>query len=95
VVRSEAWLPGWHVQAQPLSGGPARDLAVVPVGLVQGVRVPAGDWRLTFSYWPAAVTAGLVLTGLGLVALLAAGVVALVGRRRRAGLTPGPPGGPH
>ena len=85
VVRSEAASPGWSVTAVPVGGGKARVLPVETVGLVQGVRVPAGRWTLTFDYWPPRFTAGLILSGLGVGALLVALVVWMVGRRRRGG----------
>ncbi|MGP8059456.1 MAG: hypothetical protein ACLP9C_07465 [Acidimicrobiales bacterium] len=84
VVRSEAYAAGWRVEATPVGGGPSRTLAVVPVGLVQGVTVPAGSWDLTFLYRPRGLTLGLVGSSAGLAALVAAGVVALGRRRARA-----------
>ena len=48
---------------------------MVPDGLVQAVRVPAGRWTLTFVYRPAGLDAGLAGSALGLAALAA-------GRRR-------------
>jgi len=84
VVRSEAYAPGWRVVATPVGGTGTRRLAVVPVGTVQGVRVPAGTWTLTFLYRPRGLDLGLAGTAAGLVALAGAGVVALRRRRRRA-----------
>jgi hypothetical protein len=81
VVRSEAYLAGWRVKAVPAGGGPARTLAVFPVGLVQGVRVLPGRWTLTFSYWPSGLTSGGIASALGVVAVLAVTGVRL---RRRA-----------
>jgi len=83
VVRSEAYMPGWHVQAVPAGGGTARALPVERVGLVQGVRVPAGTWTLTFTYYPDGFDYGLAFSALALAALVAAGLWALVGRCRR------------
>jgi hypothetical protein len=80
VVRSEAYAAGWHVEAVPVGGGPTRSLSVYPVGLVQGVRVPAGRWTLTFLYRPAGLDLGLAGTLAGLLALV--GSAALAGRRR-------------
>jgi hypothetical protein len=86
VVRSEAYLSGWTVVAQPVGGGPTRTLAVFPVGLVQGVRVPPGRWTLTFTYWPSGLTSGGIASALGVAAVLAVTGVRL--RRRRAGKRP-------
>jgi hypothetical protein len=78
VVRSEAYLSGWKVLAQPVGGGPTRTLAVFAVGLVQGVRVPPGRWTLTFAYRPSGLTSGGILSGLGV-----AGLVVVTGVRLR------------
>jgi len=91
VVRSEAYAAGWRVEAVPAAGGAPRNLAVVPVGLVQGVRVPPGTWTLTFLYRPGGLDAGLAASSAGLVALVGAGGVALA-RRRRSRRGPGPEG---
>lgn len=83
VVRSEAYMAGWRVTAVPAGGGPSRTLSVFTDGLVQGVRVPAGRWTLTYRYHPPGLTPGLAGTGAGLVALVAAAVLGLATRRRR------------
>jgi len=82
VVRSEAYLSGWRVKAQPVGGGPTRTLAVFSVGLVQGVRVPPGRWTLTFTYWPSGLTSGGIASALGVAAVLAVAGVRLLWRRR-------------
>ncbi len=84
VVRSEAYMPGWHVNAVPVAGGATRRLSVHAVGLVQGVDVPAGRWTLTFVYRPPGLTAGLVGSAAAVVAFAGAGIVWVVRRRRRA-----------
>lgn len=83
VVRSEAYVAGWHAEAVPAGGGTARTLPVDAVGLVQGVRVPAGRWTLTFDYRPKGLHEALAASGLGVLAVAAAGVVGLRSRRRR------------
>jgi hypothetical protein len=85
VVRSEAYLAGWRVRAVPAGGGPALTLRVFPVGLVQGVRVPAGRWTLTFNYWPSGLSLGGIASVLGVVGVLAVTGVRLRRRRRRSG----------
>ncbi|MGH9045911.1 MAG: hypothetical protein ACRDVW_01195, partial [Acidimicrobiales bacterium] len=86
VVRSEAYLAGWRVEATPVGGGPTRVLRVFPVGLIQGVRVPAGRWTLTFGYWPSGLTSGGIISALGVVGALVVSVV-LLERRRSMGRT--------
>jgi len=49
VVRSEAYLDGWRVEAVSASGR-TRSLPVEAHGLIQSVRVPAGSWTITFLY---------------------------------------------
>lgn len=82
VIRSEAYMTGWHVVATPADGGASRDLPVEAHGLIQQVRVPAGDWTITFNYRAPHLTLGLVASALALAGFVAAGAVALVSRRR-------------
>jgi hypothetical protein len=85
VVRDVAWDPGWHASVS-VNGGPARTLRVVPRGLVQQVRLPAGADLVSFSYRPPHWLVASVLSegaSLLLVVLLALAVVTLFRRRRR------------
>ena len=84
VVRSEAYLTGWHAVATP-AHGPSRSLTVRRDGLVQSVRVPAGTWTLTFSYRPKGLTLAGLASGAGVVAAAAVGLGVLRRRRRRPG----------
>jgi hypothetical protein len=86
VVRSEAYLSGWHALATP-AHGPARSLPVNRYGLIQAVRVPAGTWTLTFSYRPKGLTLAGAVSGAGVVGL-ALVAVQVVRRRRRPGAGP-------
>jgi hypothetical protein len=88
VVRSEAYLAGWSVRAQPVGGGPTQTLPVFAVGLLQGVRVPPGHWRITFTYWPSGLTLGGVASALGVGAALAVTGTGLWRRRRRSRVHP-------
>jgi hypothetical protein len=83
VVRSEAYLPGWHVLAVPAGKGPVRTLPVEANGLVQAVEVPKGAWTLTFLYRPRTLNLGLAGSAVG-AAVLAGFVVVWFVRRRRA-----------
>ncbi len=84
LVRSEAAQTGWHAELTPAGGGAARPVPVVARGLVQSVAVPAGDWTVRFTYRPAGITVGLVLSGLGVLAVAVLGVALVLARRRRA-----------
>lgn len=78
VVLSRAWYPGFRAT---LNGEP---LAVEPVrGLVPSVELPAGAvGRLTFSYWPANLSAGLTIAGIAAVLLGLLEVFAIFAMRR-------------
>ena len=74
LVRSESMLTGWTASVAPAAGGPAHEVAVEAHDLVQSIRVPAGNWRITFHYEAPGVVAGLAVSvaatvGLGLVAI--------------------------
>jgi len=69
VVRSEAAIPGWTATWHPDSG-PALTLLVHRVGLVQGVKVPAGHGVLTWTYDPPGWTAGWVFSACALTVLV-------------------------
>ena len=91
LVRSEQYSPGWSVTLQPVSPsgtlGPPSSRPVEQVGLLQGVEMPAGRYRLTWHYHSARVEVGLVLAAAGWMACAALAVVGLSGRRRRLRLT--------
>ncbi|HEX4217281.1 MAG TPA: hypothetical protein VHZ02_02845, partial [Acidimicrobiales bacterium] len=89
LVRSEAPAPGWHATVQPVdptgstTRGAARSTPVVSSKVTQRVRVPAGDFVVTFHYAPVSAVAGLGLSALGGLSLVVGGVLVLVGWRRR------------
>jgi hypothetical protein len=72
LVLAEQHFPGWHVEVD----GARRDLLCVD-SILRGVALGAGEHRVVFSYSPTSLSAGFVLAGIGLVALL---VFALRGR---------------
>ena len=82
MVRSESNLPGWQAKAAPTNGGPSRPLPIRAVGLIQGVRVPAGSWTVTFTYRAPGLDLGLAGSAVGIGAVLMVVGVRAAGRRR-------------
>jgi hypothetical protein len=88
LVRSESNLPGWQATAAPAAGGTSRPLPIRAVGLIQGVRLPAGSWNVTFTYQAPGLDLGLAGSAAGIGAvLIVVGVRAI--RRRRVRPSPG------
>ena len=84
VLRAVAMIPGWTATWTPSTGGAGRPLAVRLSGLVQAVDVPAGQGVVTWYYDAPGVTAGLILSGLGVVLLAGlSGGTLYVARRSR------------
>jgi uncharacterized membrane protein YfhO len=74
VYCAESFFPGWTAR---VNGAAAP---IVPANYAfRAVEVPAGRNVVELTYWPPGLSAGLVLTGLGLVA-----VVVMMTRRRDA-----------
>jgi hypothetical protein len=91
LVRSMSDLPGWQATAAPTAGGVSRPLQIRAVGLIQGVRVPAGSWSVTFTYQAPGIDVGLAGSAVGIGAVLVV-VGVRAGRRRRPpvqGVSPG------
>ena len=88
LVRSESNLPGWRATAVPTTGGASRPLPIRAVGLIQGVRLPAGSWTVTFTYRAPGLDLGLAGSAVGIGAVLIA-VGVRVARRRRVRRTAG------
>jgi len=95
VVRNVQFATGWQATRTAVvtasgaaSGGAAVGVPVVPHGLVQAVRVPAGTSELTFVYRPHRVVEGLVGSTLGLVAIVVLAVGPALVRRRRPARSP-------
>jgi hypothetical protein len=86
LVRSESNLPGWRATATPTAGGASRLLPILAVGLIQGVRLPAGSWTVTFTYRAPGVELGLAASGVGIGAVLV--VVGVRAARRRRSVRP-------
>jgi hypothetical protein len=59
VVLSESYAPGWHAAIDGVETRLYRANAVF-----RGVVVPAGQHRVTMTYWPASVRWGLLVSGL-------------------------------
>jgi hypothetical protein len=88
LVRSESNLPGWQARATPAAGGAPLPLPIRAVGLIQGVRLPAGSWNVTFTYRAPGLDLGLAGSAAGLGAVLLV-VGARAVRRRRVRLDAG------
>ena len=86
LVRSESNLPGWRATATPTAGGATRTLPIRAVGLIQGVRLPAGSWTVTFTYRAPGLDLGLAGSIVGIGAALI--VVGIRFARRRAAASP-------
>jgi hypothetical protein len=87
VVVAQSYAADWSARVDDSAA------AVWPADvLFQGIAVPAGHHTVTLRYQPAAVSAGLALSGAGLLSLLAllAGPPVLA-RRRRLGASQSPP----
>jgi hypothetical protein len=83
VERSEAFAAGWQVQSLNLADGARENLAVQRAGLVQAVKLPAGRYRIVWSYWPPGLSLGLLSSSVGVLVLLVAAVLVIASRRRR------------
>jgi LPXTG-motif cell wall-anchored protein len=64
LVLADPWYPQWRVT---VDGRPAELLRVDHA--LRGVRVPAGDHQVVFTYQDRALQLGLLLSGLTLAAL--------------------------
>lgn len=62
LVLQDQYYPGWSVS---IDGAPAELLRVN--GFMRGVVVPPGNHKITFTFLPLAVVAGLVLASIGVV----------------------------
>ena len=82
LVRSQSFSVGWRADVRDMSTGRATVKPVVRIGLVEGVRLPAGSYTVTWTYRPTSVMAGLLGSLAGTIVVGAAGVSWLWGRRR-------------
>ena len=76
VVLADAYDPGWRAT---VDGSPAPVLRANAV--FRAVAVPAGQHRIEMRYRPAAATAGLAVSGLGLIIVLSLVSRSVLGRR--------------
>jgi hypothetical protein len=82
VARSEAFGPGWKVEVLEPSTGATKTVQVKRSGVVQAVDLPAGRFRIVWSYWPPGLNSGLAASAAGTLVVLA-GVLFLIECRRR------------
>jgi hypothetical protein len=72
LVRSEQFATGWHATVTPAAPGRHGQAAVVSrAGLLQSVRVPAGESLVRFTYRPHRAVEGLVASAAGVACLVA------------------------
>ncbi len=83
LVRSEAFASGWHARVRDTTTGRTRSVPVVRIGLIEGVRVPAGASTVTWTYWPAPVPDGLLGSLAGAIVVVSAALSWFGARRRR------------
>ncbi|MGO8862831.1 MAG: hypothetical protein ACLQRH_19010, partial [Acidimicrobiales bacterium] len=79
LVRDVAWDRGWHASVAS-DGGPSRAVAVSAHGLVQEVRLPAGNDVVTFHYRP---PHWLVASALSEASALLLAILLVLALRRR------------
>jgi hypothetical protein len=83
VERSEAFAPGWRVESLDTSNGATTDLTAQRAGLLQAVKLPAGRYRIVWSYWPPGLSLGLASSAAGVLVISAGAVFGIASRRRR------------
>jgi len=84
--RSEAYLPGWRATAVNDVNGRAVSLTIHRAGLIEKVRVPAGEWTIHFHYRAPYIEVSTTVSAVSGALFL--GVVAILAdqeRRRRRG----------
>jgi hypothetical protein len=81
LIRDVAWDNGWDALIS-VNGAPATRVDDREVGLVQAVRVPAGNVVVTFRYRPPHLYVATAMTGAGLLFLVVVGLGALIRRRK-------------
>ncbi len=82
LVRNVAWDNGWNGSVS-LNGGPEHAVPLSAYGLVQQVRLPAGDVMVTFRYRPAHFSVAALLSGGATIFLVVVAIVVAVRSRRR------------
>ncbi len=100
LTRSESWSSGWQATVRPVAptgapgpAGPPEHPPVTRHGVVQQVAVPGpGDFEVSFSYRPASVRAGMVVSAVAAGVLVGWGAAEIAARRRRRRRARRPPG---
>lgn len=84
LYRSMAYLPGWRATAHNLTTGREVLLVVHRAGLIQSIRVPAGQWSVHFHYRAPYIEVSLVTSVAStLLLVLVVGRIARRSRRNR------------
>jgi hypothetical protein len=89
VVRDVAWDVGWRATVA-VDGGEPRGITVARHGVIEQVRVPAGDDVLSFRYRPPHLYLAAGLSGGALLLLLVLAVISVSRRVRRVSRRDGP-----
>jgi hypothetical protein len=83
LVLTDAYAPGWRASATEAAGANLDPTLYRAYGAFRAVYLPAGGtWTVSFTYEPTSFKAGVVISGLSIVALAVIGVTRAWRRRR-------------
>ena len=81
LVRSEAYDKGWVARLTPVGGGRSLTARVRPLGILQAISIPKGEFVVTWVYTAKLAKVGVIVSGAGVLMLVL--LVFTPGRRRR------------
>jgi hypothetical protein len=93
LVRSEAYDKGWVARLTPVGGGSSVTVHVRPLGILQAISLPAGKYVVTWIYTAKLAKLGVIVSGVGVLALVL--LVFAPSRRRRPRSVKKPVGSPE